>query len=114
MCHPHQRVLIHEARHGPIRIELIGVERVPNDTPLRAGSALAHAEGCAHLSHAHSGLPRRVREEVDLSEHVDDRAGPGPWLSRGNRAWSLSAQGCGHSLSQFPITLIEVMTTELI
>src|ERR1700735_2990718 len=90
LSRPHEWVQVNEALQHPGRVHAVRVQSVGNDPSLGTGRALADAKRGADLCHGHVRLRRLVRQEVELAQYVDDAAGPGARLPRGQWAWALT------------------------
>jgi hypothetical protein len=113
--HPHQRIFVQHARQRPFGIKgRMQLQSVRYGSCLGAPCALADAKLSTDIDQHHVRFGRLIRQEIDLSKSVDDAAGPRAYLSRGDRAWSFSAQCRRHKLGQVAVLVVEVPVAKLV
>jgi hypothetical protein len=97
LCHPHQGILLGQARKRPLRIERLGPNRLFNGARLGMDGALADFESATQFRGRHVRRKGRVIKKIDPAEHIDDTARPRSRLSSGEWARPFPAQRCGHA-----------------
>src|SRR6266404_6105307 len=114
LYHPHQRILLSQARKRPLGIERMGPNRLFDGAGLSVDGALADFENGTQLRGRHVWGKGWVTKKVDPAEHIDNAARPCSRLPGSKWARALPAERCGHCARQGPIFGVQMPVAHVV